>query len=148
MLELILTRPDERKTLVNAAQGLRFLVLDELHTYRGWQGADVAMLVRRVRNTLNATNLQCIGTSATLSSTGGFADQQRDIAAIASKLFGDSVLPESVIGETLQRSTIEIDFSNPVQLQKLTAGFLHKRLNSPHMMILLTIPSRVGSRVT
>ena len=52
MLELILTRPDERKTLVNAAQGLRFLVLDELHTYRGRQGADVAMLVRRVRNTL------------------------------------------------------------------------------------------------
>ena len=72
MLELILTRPEERKTLVNAAQGLRFLVLDELHTYRGRQGADVAMLVRRVRNVLNATNLQCIGTSATLAGVGGF----------------------------------------------------------------------------
>ena len=69
MLELILTRPDERKTLVNAAQGLRFLVLDELHTYRGRQGADVAMLVRRVRNTLNATNLQCVGTSASCIQT-------------------------------------------------------------------------------
>ena len=48
MLELILTRPDERE-LVEAAQGLRFLVLDELHTYRGRQGADVALLVRRDR---------------------------------------------------------------------------------------------------
>ncbi|MGK4008494.1 DEAD/DEAH box helicase [Sorangium sp. So ce1036] len=38
MLELLLTRPDEGK-LVRAARGLRFLVLDELHTYRGRQGA-------------------------------------------------------------------------------------------------------------
>lgn len=119
MLELILTRPNERKTLVNAAQGLRFLVLDELHTYRGRQGADVAMLVRRVRNTLNATNLQCVGTSATLSSAGGFEDQQKDVAAVASKLFGDTVLSENIIGETLRRSTIKMDFSGLVQLDKL-----------------------------
>src|SRR5262249_7074499 len=33
MLELILTRPDE-KEIIEAARGLRFLVLDELHTYR------------------------------------------------------------------------------------------------------------------
>ena len=39
MLDLILTRPNERE-LVKAAQGLRFLVLDELHTYRGRQGAE------------------------------------------------------------------------------------------------------------
>jgi len=49
MLELVLTRPEERRKLVKAAKGLQFLVLDELHTYRGRQGADVAMLVRRVR---------------------------------------------------------------------------------------------------
>ena len=53
--------------LVNAAQGLRFLVLDELHTYRGRQGADVSMLVRRVREALHANQMQCIGTSATLA---------------------------------------------------------------------------------
>jgi ATP-dependent helicase YprA (DUF1998 family) len=41
MLELVLTRPRERG-LVKAANGLWFLVLDELHTYRGRQGADVA----------------------------------------------------------------------------------------------------------
>lgn len=131
MLELILTRPDERKTLVNAAQGLRFLVLDELHTYRGRQGADVAMLVRRVRNTLNATNLQCIGTSATLSSAGGFTDQQKDVAAVASKLFGDTVLPENIIGETLRRSTVEMDFSDPIQLQKLKI-----RISSPEIKLV------------
>lgn len=71
MLELIMTRPDE-KGLIRAAQGVQFLVLDELHTYRGRQGADVAMLVRRVRNALNADNLLCVGTSATMGGTGGY----------------------------------------------------------------------------
>lgn len=48
MLELILTRPEERR-IIETAKGLKFLVLDELHTYRGRQGADVSMLVRRAK---------------------------------------------------------------------------------------------------
>jgi len=39
--------------IVRHAKGLHFLVLEELHTYRGRQGADVALLVRRVREALN-----------------------------------------------------------------------------------------------
>jgi ATP-dependent helicase YprA (DUF1998 family) len=108
MLELILTRPQERP-LIQAAQGLQFLVLDELHTYRGRQGADVAMLVRRVREFLNAPNLQCVGTSATLAGTGNFAEQQGQVATVAGQLFGVPVRPEHVIGETLRRVTPERD---------------------------------------
>lgn len=119
MLELILTRPDERRTLVNAAQGLRFLVLDELHTYRGRQGADVAMLVRRVRNALNAVNMQCIGTSATLTGAGSIEEQRREVSEVATELFGDKVLPEHVIGETLRRSTREFSSSDPIYLAGL-----------------------------
>lgn len=77
MLELVLTRPEERRRLVKAAKGLQFLVLDELHTYRGRQGADVAMLVRRVREACSSPDLQCIGTSATMASGGSLADQKR-----------------------------------------------------------------------
>ena len=55
--------------MISDAQGLEFLVLDELHTYRGRQGADVVLLVRRVRQRLNA-DLICIGTSATMASQG------------------------------------------------------------------------------
>jgi ATP-dependent helicase YprA (DUF1998 family) len=62
MLELVLTRPDERKHLIQAAQGLRFLVLDELHTYRGRQGADVALLVRRLKDVCASPSLQPVGT--------------------------------------------------------------------------------------
>lgn len=109
MLELLLTRPDERASLIKAAQGLEFLVLDELHTYRGRQGADVSMLVRRVRDACGAVEtLQCIGTSATMSSGGTLEQQRQDVADVASRIFGTEVLPDSVITETLIRATEEV----------------------------------------
>jgi len=111
MLELILTRPRDR-ALVESAKGLKFLVLDELHTYRGRQGADVAMLVRRVRDRLATGNLQCVGTSATLAGAGSFETQRTEVAAVATKLFGSPVKPGCVIGETLQRATPACDPSN------------------------------------
>ena len=115
MLELILTRPQE-SNLVSAARGLRFLVLDELHTYRGRQGADVSMLVRRARDALGAKNLQCVGTSATLASVGSWQDQQIEVSKAASFLFGSSVLPEHVIGESLRRITDNKDVDDPAFL--------------------------------
>ena len=66
-------------------------MLDELHTYRGRQGADVALLVRRVREVAESSHLQCVGTSATLAGDGTLADQQAKIAAIAGRLFGAPV---------------------------------------------------------
>jgi len=105
MLELVLTRPDERRHLIRAATGLRFLVLDELHTYRGRQGADVALLVRRLREACSSPDLQVVGTSATMAS-GGTRQQQRDtVADVATRLFGTDVTPDRVIGETLRRAT-------------------------------------------
>lgn len=107
MLELVLTRPDERQTLVRAAHDLRFLALDELHTYRGRQGADVALLVRRLRDQCSADRLQVIGTSATMSSEGTLDRRREVVARVASRLFGAEVSPERVIGETLMRATAE-----------------------------------------
>jgi ATP-dependent helicase YprA (DUF1998 family)/very-short-patch-repair endonuclease len=111
MLEYILTRPRERQ-LINSAKGLKFLVLDELHTYRGRQGADVAMLVRRVRDRLATGTLQCVGTSATLAGAGSFDTQRAGVAAVATKLFGSQVKPECVIGETLERATVTPDLND------------------------------------
>jgi Lhr-like helicase len=106
MLELILTRFDEvDRRVVDHCQGLEFLILDELHTYRGRQGADVALLVRRLRERLQAEELVCIGTSATMSSTGSLADRNRTVAEVASKLFGARISEQDVIGETLERVT-------------------------------------------
>jgi len=106
MLELLLTRfNDKDQRVIEHCHGLEFLVLDELHTYRGRQGADVAMLVRRLRERLEARNLQCIGTSATMSSTGSQREQQRVVAEVASRLFGTEIAPAHVIQETLERVT-------------------------------------------
>lgn len=118
MLEYILTRPEEQP-LVTACRDLRFLVFDELHTYRGRQGADVAMLIRRTREATGSSNLICVGTSATLSSAGSLDQQHREIARVASLIFGSEVLPQNVIGEYLQRLTLERDFSAPDQLEEL-----------------------------
>lgn len=104
MLELVLTRPREQ-ALVRAARGLRFLVLDELHTYRGRQGADVALLCRRLREACEASDLLTVGTSATMASGETWAEQQEEVAEVASRLFGRTVEPRDVIGETLVRAT-------------------------------------------
>lgn len=119
MLELILTRPYEKK-LIKAAQGLSFLVLDELHTYRGRQGADVALLVRRVRDAVSSTNLQCVGTSATLAGIGSYDEQRKEVAEVATQLFGSYVSPENVIGETLRRATVAREINDPLFIKELT----------------------------
>ena len=105
MLELMLTRPDDRRSLIRMAEGMEFLVFDELHTYRGRQGADVAMLIRRVKDACAAPDVQCVGTSATMSTEGSGDDQRRVVAEVASQIFGTAVKPEHVIGETLVRAT-------------------------------------------
>ncbi|MFF4587309.1 protein kinase [Streptomyces sp. NPDC001388] len=115
MLELMLTRPADRASLIRMARGLEFLVFDELHTYRGRQGADVALLVRRVREACRAENLQCIGTSATMSTEGTLEDQRQVVADVASTLFGTEVRPEHVIGETLVRATGEAPDTVPAR---------------------------------
>ena len=105
MLELLMTRQDPLdRQVVGNMSGLEFLVLDELHTYRGRQGADVAMLVRRVRERMGSPQMLCIGTSATMSS--GEADGGREtVARVGTTLFGSDVSPDDVITETLDRAT-------------------------------------------
>ena len=118
MLELMLTRPFEQ-ALIKSAGGLSFLVLDELHTYRGRQGADVALLVRRVREACKSPEMLCVGTSATMASGGTYEEQRTEISKVATRLFGASVEPTSIIGETLTRETPELDFKEAAQLAKL-----------------------------
>src|SRR5438876_4665567 len=109
MLELILTRATERRML--ASKMLQFLVLDELHTYRGRQGADVALLVRRVRDRLVAGELQCVGTSATLAGAGTYDERRGAVAKMATQMFGTLVKPEHIIEETLVRTTGSVEQS-------------------------------------
>jgi Lhr-like helicase len=107
MLELLMTRQNDiDKTVMRNAKGLRFLVLDELHTYRGRQGADVALLVRRVREALT-DRLICIGTSATMAIDGTEMERNAAVARVATRLFGVPIPDRNIITETLRRTTPE-----------------------------------------
>ena len=107
MLELLMTRQSKLdQTVIENAQGLDFIVLDELHTYRGRQGADVAMLVRRLRDRLCRDRPPlCIGTSATMSSQEDDTERAIAVAEVASRLFGTDIPPDAVIDETFERAT-------------------------------------------
>lgn len=103
MLELLLTRTRERSIRDAIFENLNFLVFDELHTYRGRQGADVAMLIRRIRSHCTH-DVTCIGTSATMVSVGSAASRRGEVAGVATRLFGKPFSPDQVINETLARS--------------------------------------------
>lgn len=103
MLELLLTRLPERPIRDGIYENLRFLVFDELHTYRGRQGADVAMLIRRIQSKCRLP-VTCIGTSATMVSSGTTAARQEQVAKVAATIFGKPFTPNQVVNEKLARS--------------------------------------------
>lgn len=119
MAELLLTRQDDldAKVIQNAV-GLEFIVLDELHTYRGRQGADVAVLVRRLRNRCAPDRAPiCIGTSATMASEGTDLGRAQAVSEVASRLFGATIGPDAVIDESLERAT-----DDKIKLEDIKAG--------------------------
>lgn len=108
MLELLLTRFEDR-TLFRHQGVLKFLVLDEIHTYGGKQGADVAALIRRLKqHTGTIGQLTCIGTSATVESGAGESAQQA-VARFAAELFGEEFAAEDVVGEKYAQLPATVD---------------------------------------
>jgi ATP-dependent helicase YprA (DUF1998 family) len=103
MVELLLVRLEDQRFVDGRRGGLRFLVFDELHTYRGRQGADVAMLVRRLKERCGARHLVHIGTSATMISRpeADSGERRQAVADFAQRFFGHSFTLEHVIEETL-----------------------------------------------
>jgi DEAD/DEAH box helicase domain-containing protein len=77
---------------------LKFLVLDELHTYDGAQGTDVANLIRRLKLKLDVPkeHLCPIGTSATI---GKGKDAVDLLVKYATDVFGEKFDEKSVITE-------------------------------------------------
>lgn len=81
---------------------LRFLVLDELHTYDGAQGSDVANLLRRLKLKLQVPERQlcAVGTSATI---GSGEEAPALLAEYASKLYGEPIDEGALIAEQRQQ---------------------------------------------
>ena len=103
MLELLLTRVQERPVRDAIFENLRHLVFDELHTYRGRQGADVSMLIRV--SSPNASNR-----SAALAPPRPWfrwvarSHSVRRSRGVASTVFGRSFKADQIVNETLAPS--------------------------------------------
>lgn len=106
MLELIMTRGGKDvEVRKNILENIRYLIFDELHTYRGRQGSDVSILIRRIKSA--ATNpIACIGTSATMVSSDAttLSEQKEKVAEVASTIFGTDIKSDQIVSEYLVRS--------------------------------------------
>lgn len=133
MLELMLTRPEEHPFVDRERAALQFVVLDELHTYRGRQGADVAMLMRRLRERSGNPDMLCIGTSATMVSDSAAtdADRKQVVADVTGAIFGVTLAPDQVIEETLTRSVSAYNNPNDAQLCQAVLAPLPAALDWP-----------------
>ena len=101
MLDLLLMRPSRAALWAGSGpESLRFLVVDELHTFDGAQGTDLAVLIRRLKERLGIADgaLTCVGTSATI----GGARNAEALREYARSLFSEPFDDDSVIGESAQ----------------------------------------------
>jgi superfamily II DNA/RNA helicase len=147
MLELMLTRPEEQVFFSNTGS-LQFLVLDELHTYRGRQGADIALLVRRLRERSGNAALQCIGTSATMATGTTRHERHSAVAAVASTIFGAPVTPAQIVDETLRWSFAGPDQPTIPELQAaLTQPLPHNWASFAQHPLAAWVEHRFGLRV-
>ena len=105
MLEHLLLLP--RNEALFKANALRFIVLDEIHTYRGAQATEVAFLLRKLKNRLGIKDsVRVFGTSASLAE-GEDADVQ--LKKFASGLFGEQVDEQARHGHTLGAHGPDVD---------------------------------------
>lgn len=108
---------------------LQFLVLDELHTYDGAQGTDVANLIRRLKLKLSIQKGQvcAVGTSATI----GSGDESKQLLIdYAQKVYGEDFDTDSLITE--QRVSINDFFHHDDTLDRYIPrqiGLLDSRLS-------------------
>jgi superfamily II DNA/RNA helicase/very-short-patch-repair endonuclease len=107
MLELLMIRKADESLRKSFLEHIKYLVYDELHVYKGRQGADVSLLNRRIKSAATNKNIICIGTSATMA-TGSIDEQKIEVAKVASRFFDVKFSPENVIVESLTYSTKEI----------------------------------------
>jgi Lhr-like helicase len=149
MLNVMLLRDDERnifdqtRAFLEAETTNRFyLVVDELHPYRGTAGTEVALLLRKLRHRIGAEpdQVRVIAASASLGTDGGRIDDyleqffarprfaqinsvpilpsDRDEIEVAEgpadllESVGEAVVDERDISQLAARATADIDVSN------------------------------------
>ena len=98
MLDYLLVRPkDALLWQDNDPETLKYIAVDELHTFDGAQGTDLACLLRRLKRRLGIYDgfLCCVGTSATM----GSKENDSNILSYAEEIFGEPFEKDAIITE-------------------------------------------------
>ncbi len=119
MLEYLMERPVDAP-IFDAAR-LKFLVLDEVHAYRGVQATEIAFLVRRLKDRLGLEQLLCIATSATLGKPDD-PDSKAKVRRFASDLFGETFVEPNPIYGTAARPQLATPSFTPTPSQYIAAA--------------------------
>ena len=85
MLEYMLVRTEDAPIVERSQGTLRWIVLDEAHTYIGSHAAEMTLLLRRVLHRFGADpeNVRFVATSATIGDEGATHDLQRFLASLS-----------------------------------------------------------------
>ena len=114
MLEYMTIRREDRKILDASRGKLRWIVIDEAHSYIGSAAAELSLLLRRVMNAFDVPpdQVRFVATSATI----GSADDAEAVASLQRFL-------SDIAGVPLDRTHVVIGKPQPVDLSKvLTAS--------------------------
>ncbi len=118
MLEYMLVRQidDPIIQISKAKQSLRWIVLDEAHTYVGSQAAELSLLLRRVVQAFGkkASEIRFVATSATIADSDAKVKLERYLADLA------GVPTSQIMVITGERVKPQIDISRPLTNLPLT----------------------------
>jgi len=131
MLDRLLLDPNHKRIIDNF--DLKFIVLDEIHSYRGAQGIDISYLIKRLQFNLLKRNIDYkkityIGTSATLGSKEDLSGSVKFIQ----KVFNCKFEEKDIINDNLGQSDIfALDLSNFNNIDKNKEYKLHCMFSKP-----------------
>lgn len=130
MLDLLLQRMDDLRLWDEA--DIKYVVLDEFHTYDGAQGTDVAMLLRRLASATEASRPDAplgdicpVATSATVGGDGTDTKTRAELLDVAGRVFGTPFTEPSIVGEdrlAVDEFVDDIDVTLPVASPRELAG--------------------------
>ncbi|MEN6325858.1 MAG: DEAD/DEAH box helicase [Syntrophomonas sp.] len=98
MLEYLLLRPADNVFFDGQyARQWKFIVMDEVHSYNGAKGTEIAMLLRRLKQRITGGEngqIRCIATSATL---GSGKDVYAEVADFSQSIFDEKFDPSDIV---------------------------------------------------
>jgi len=118
MLEYMLVRKQDQPILTQSKGKLRWIVLDEAHTYVGSQAAELSLLLRRVMHGFGVEpkNVRFIATSATI----GGKDSDTELKKFLANIAGVSIKQVFLVkGEREISDLIDTSVLNPFDVERV-----------------------------